>query len=403
MNVALAREKTKRSPHVLLFVVFCFWFSLYTYPSILTPYLDELGSSLSFSGVVVGSYGFTQMLLRLPAGVLSDKLRKRKVFVAAGLFFSLISAIGFMLTQELWLILILRAMAGIAAAMWVQMSTLYMSYYQDADSWKATGRINFANTFGTMLATLGGGVMADRFGWSRAFLLAAIIAALGLAASFFVHEDNEAAEAEDATAVEKGFLDAFLVGRERLLLWTSIFALLAQLVTFATAQGFVPIYAKVLGAGTDQIALMATLAALTRAIASLFGGGIAAGKRVSATQLIVFSFVMNGVMILTLPLVDSLVILVISQMLCGLGSGLQMTLLMGLCSRNISSSRKSSAMGFYQAVYGIGMVAGPVMVGSISDRFSLELGFVIIGAISLLAAILAARQLGRLRGATVQV
>ena len=371
------------SPHLLLFVVFCFWFSLYTYPSILTPYLDELNASHSFSGVVVGSYGFTQMLLRLPAGILSDKLRKKKIFVSAGLLFSLISALGLISSRELWLILILRAMAGVAAAMWVQMSTLYISYYRGGDSWKAMGRVNFANTSATMLATLTGGSMANRWGWAYAFIPAAAVAGLGLVASLFLREEQRE-PADDGR--ELSLKDALMIGWEKLLLKTALLALLAQLVTFATAQGFVPIYAKQLGARTDQIALMATLATLPRAIASLFGGRMAGRKRMAATHLILFGFLVNGLMITALPLMKHLGLIVVSQMICGFGSGLQMTLLMGLCTQNISSERKSTAMGFFQAVYGIGMVLGPVMVGGLSDLLTLNIAFVFIGAISLFGA-----------------
>lgn len=375
---------TRLSPHLLLFVVACFWFSLYTYPSILTPYLDELQSTYSFSGVVVGSYGFTQMLLRLPAGVFSDKLRKKKVFVSIGLLCSFLSALGFTMTQELWLILILRALAGVAAAMWVQMSTLYISYYPAEDNMKAMGRINFANTSATMVATLFGGLLAKRFGWSAAFVLAAAVAALGLFASLFI-QDEAPDDSLGAARQDVRIRDAFLIGSEPLLLITSILALLSQLVAFATAQGFVPVFAKSLGAQTDQIALMATLATLPRAVASLLGGQLASGKRFTASRLIAFGFLINGAMILLLPLIQSFPLLVLTQMACGFGAGLQMTLLMGLCTRNIPASKKASAMGFFQAVYGIGMVLGPVIVGGMSDVLSLNSAFILIGSISLLA------------------
>lgn len=372
-------RRQRFSPLLLLFVVFCFWFSLYTYPSILTPYLESLDASHSFAGIVVGSYGFTQMLLRLPAGVLSDKLRRKKIFVSAGLFFSFISALGFIWTQNLWLILLLRAMAGIAAAMWVQMSTLYLSYHQSEESWSAMGRVNFANTFATMVATLIGGTMANRWSWAYAFVPAAAVAAIGLVASLFLHEDL-APQSDADTAPQ--LREAFSIGRDRLLLLASLAALLAQLVSFATAQGFVPVYAKQLGARTDQIALMATLATLPRAIASLFGGRLAGRKRSSAAHLVAFAFLINGTMIAVLPLIDNFILLTLTQMVAGFGSGLQMTVLMGLCTQQIPAERKSTAMGFYQAVYGIGMVIGPVMVGTISDLLSLNLAFLLIATIS---------------------
>ena len=54
---------------VLITVIY--WFSLYVYMPILTPYVEGLGASLSMVGLVVGSYGFTQMLIRIPLGIYS--------------------------------------------------------------------------------------------------------------------------------------------------------------------------------------------------------------------------------------------------------------------------------------------------------------------------------------------
>ena len=43
-------------------------------------------------------------------------------------------------------------------------------------------------------------------------------------------------------------------------------------------------------------------------------------------------------------------------------------------------------MGFYQAIYGLGMFTGPVAVGFISDIASLNLGFYFAAFISIVAA-----------------
>lgn len=45
-------------------------------------------------------------------------------------------------------------------------------------------------------------------------------------------------------------------------------------------------------------------------------------------------------------------------------------------------------MGFFQAVYGIGMIIGPVLVGILADIFSLGTGFVIIGILTMMTAVL---------------
>jgi MFS family permease len=107
-------------------------------------------------------------------------------------------------------------------------------------------------------------------------------------------------------------------------------------------------------------------------------------------SLIVIGFILTGATTCLLPLVHNLPLLLASQFLAGVGIGLQLTLLMSLCTQTIDPGRKASAMGFFQAVYGIGMVIGPVLIGLLADNFGLGTGFVIIGMISLMTSVLAA-------------
>ena len=67
-----------------LAAIFLFWFSMYTYPSFLSGYVQNvLGAGSVLVGMIVGSYGFVQMLLRIPLGICSDRVKKRRVFVQA--------------------------------------------------------------------------------------------------------------------------------------------------------------------------------------------------------------------------------------------------------------------------------------------------------------------------------
>ena len=376
----------RRRNSILLTMTAFFWFSMYTYPSILTPYLTELGATLTQSGLVVGSYGLTQTLLRLPGGILSDRLRNKRIFVIFGMFISLISALGLFFFDDLTLILIFRALTGVAAATWVHSSTLYMSYQDAGKAPRAMGILNFINNLGQMVAMLAGSFLAQNFGWRYAFLAGAVGAAGGLAVSFFITEDRpDAASAAQVITLR----NSIGIGKDRLLLWTSILALLSQVGTFATIQGFVPQYASLLGADKGQLGMLTAFSSLPRAIASLIGGGLLA-RYFKLRSLIVIGFILTGATTCLLPLVHSLPLLFVSQFIAGIGIGLQLTLLMSLCTQTIDPGRKASAMGFFQAVYGIGMVIGPVLIGLLADNFGLGTGFVIIGMISLMTSILAA-------------
>ena len=68
--------KGKRIP-LFLALVALFWFSLYTYSPIFTVYIKEF-STTQMAGTIIASYGFVQMCLRIPVGILSDKIKKSK-------------------------------------------------------------------------------------------------------------------------------------------------------------------------------------------------------------------------------------------------------------------------------------------------------------------------------------
>ena len=100
-------------------VIVLYWFSLYTYVPILAPFAESIGASHKVVGLILGSYGFTQVLLRLPLGILSDALGRRKIFVISGLLFSLSSSLGMWYYSSPLMLLIFRGLAGVAATTWV--------------------------------------------------------------------------------------------------------------------------------------------------------------------------------------------------------------------------------------------------------------------------------------------
>ena len=81
-----------------------YWFSLYTYPMLLTGFSQqELGASPALAGTIVSSYGLWQMLLRVPLGYASDKLRRRKPFLMLGSALSALAGLGLLLaTSPAW-------------------------------------------------------------------------------------------------------------------------------------------------------------------------------------------------------------------------------------------------------------------------------------------------------------
>ena len=57
---------------------------------------------------------------------------------------------------------------------------------------------------------------------------------------------------------------------------------------------------------------------------------------------------------------------------------------------NVQEYQRATIMGFYKATYGIGMILGPIVLGILSEAFSLKTGFIVtsfVGFISILITI----------------
>lgn len=242
------------------------WFSLYAYLPILPAYARELGASYEMVGFIIGGYGFTQMVLRLPLGILSDACRKRKLFVIAGMALCLVSGAGMLLFPTVLSLLVFRALAGVAATTWVVQTVLYASYFPATASAKALGRITAVCTAGQMVATLIGGFIAYRWGEPYTFLLAAVGGAAALLFSFSITE-NCPAERQPAQ-----FMDIIRIGKNHALVSASVLALVLQIVTHGTAYGFIPIAGKNLGANSFQMGLLPTLFMVPGVLASMTSG-----------------------------------------------------------------------------------------------------------------------------------
>ena len=249
----------KHSSRLLFSAVFLFWFSVYTYPSFLTTYaVNTLHASNVLAGMIVGSYGLTQMALRIPLGILSDILKRRKPFVMMGLVLSMAASGGLALVDMLagrgsvpeglaFAALIFRGISGMTAATWVNLSVLYSSKYHGKDLAPAMSRLIVPQCGSQILAMLLGAQLAGRFGEIYAFLLATAAAAGGLLVMARIQETRPTGEPATIRTIAA-------VARNRQLIQGTLLATIYQLVVWATAQGFVQSWARdVIGMTTAEL------------------------------------------------------------------------------------------------------------------------------------------------------
>ncbi len=358
-----------------------FWFSMYTYVPILTPYVRVLGGSVFMAGLVVGSYGFTQMLIRIPLGMWSDKIGVRKPFVLAGILCSTLSGLFFGMTDSLWLTLLFRAFAGIAAGSWVAFTVLFSQSYPPGQAPKAMGLLSFWTGIGQMMAMALGGLFAQWYGWHAPFYLGVAGGILSFLCALLIPEQPENRTKDRAHPI------VMLVetGKDFNVLSVSLLAVIVQALSFVTMFGFTPLYATQIGATKAQLGLLSLLTTAPNALAGFLTGTMIV-RKMGPRAIVVSGFLFAAVATAMIPLTHSFGFLLVSQALNGFGQGLVLPVLMGLSIAHVPTNRRATAMGFFQAVYSLGMFGGPSIVGAMSNAIGISSGFYVTAIVALFGA-----------------
>ncbi len=321
-----------------------------------------------------------QLILRIPLGIFSDHIGRRKIFITLGMAVSVISSLVTFIAPSSLSLLITRSLAGVTASTWVIVTVMFSNYFKKNEATKAIGLMNSYNAIGQLVGMGLGGFVSLIFGTRYLFLLAAIGAFIGLLASLFLHE-------EKMPIIPKHFSDYLNVAKNKQLQVVSILGILSQFLTFATAFGFVPLLAKNLGADSLQLSLLTVLAIIpaifiSRLASTYFPSKI--GKKLTIN----IGFAISALLCIVMPWIHSLLVLYIVQFISGIGRSMVFPLLMGLGIEHIDPDRRASAMGMFQASYGIGMVFGPVLLGFIAQSYGMIVGFGITGVIGLLGIVI---------------
>ena len=73
------------------------------------------------------------------------------------------------------------------------------------------------------------------------------------------------------------------------------------------------------------------------------------------------------------------------------------SVLMAMIIRFVPQENQSTAMGLFQALYGIGMTLGPVLTGQLVGRFNYSVAYMAMGGLTFGAALLAPVMLRKIK------
>ncbi len=375
------RESLGFQKNLLLTIVTLFWFAQYVYVPFQTPYLLAMQVSSSMVGIIIGVYGFSQMALRMPVGLMADKNGRHKLFIIIGVASSALASIFRLIMPPESGFFIGNVLSGFASAMWISFMVLYASYFTKENIQRAMGLVIAANNIGV----LGGFVIStltyEYFGMKLLCILSVCSGIPAMLLSFLIKETGNKTNAPKVRSLIKVYADKRLI-------FFSLLALIQQGVLMATCMSFTTQIAHELNATAMQIGLLSIVYILSAVLFSYFAASGFAQRQgarfwipVIMTAMAVYCFIV--------PMIQSPNLLIATQILAGSTTGILYSYCTSESLKNVPMNKRSTAMGYYQAIYAVGMTVIPMMAGVISESSGITTAFYVEGAIAIVGTVAA--------------
>jgi len=364
-------------------VVFFYWMCLYVYVPTLPTYAQTKTDNLALVGTILAQYGLWQAIVRLPIGIASDWIGRRKPFILAGMMLAAAGAWAMGSAGDATGVLIGRAITGLAAGTWVPLVVAFSSLFPPAEAVRASSLLTLVGSIGRVLATSSNGPLNNLGGYGLPFMVAAGVAGVALLVTVAVPEKPLPAKPPSLDRLAR------LAGRRDVLL-PSLLSAVAQYVVWGVSFGFLPILAKQLGANAVILSLFTTVNLLC-----YIGGNLtatAAVKRFGAPRMAYFSFTLMALGTVGAALAPSLPALMAAQICLGIATGVGYPVLMGMSIVYVAEHERATAMGLHQAVYAIGMFAGPWLSGILAQLIGIRPMFGVTAFAALLLGLLGTGQ-----------
>ncbi|MFO7918411.1 MAG: MFS transporter [Anaerolineae bacterium] len=379
-------ESRKLKITLYVVVVFLYWIGLYLYAPTLPSYVEMKTENLAMVGIILSMYGLWQAVIRLPLGIVSDWVGRRKPFVVGGLGLVALGAWFMGISDGARGLLIGRAITGLSAGTWVPLIVLFSGLFPQKESVRASSLLTLVGSVGRLLATGVTGSLNAWGGYNLAFFLAAGAAAL--AALVMIPTKEQRLERKRPSFDSVGGL---FVRRDVML--PTLISTLCQYANWTATFSFIPLLAERLGATGFTLSALLSMNIGVFTLGNLVATALV--NRIGARRLVFAGVTLLACGIIVAALAPNLTVIFVAQFLIGLAQGTTYPVLMGMSIRHVDDAKRSTAMGLHQSVYAIGMFAGPAVSGVVADALGIRpmLGITAFGFLA--AGLFAANLLGK--------
>ncbi len=372
-------NRKKQQMRWILILVCLFWFGQYVYIPYQTTYLTGIGVPADITGIVIGAYGFVQILFRVPAGMIADMGGGHKKIIAMGICCVGVASLIRVLFPNAPGFFAANLFSGLGACAWISFMVYYMGFYEADSLQNATGKIIAANNAGVLLGFVTSAALYAHIGMRTICMLSFLAGAAGTVMSLRVQEHMAGKETVRLSELTGLF-------RRKRLWFFSLLALLQQGVQMATCMSFTVQVAEDLGAEKWQEG-MASIIYIIFAVLFSYLSGMKMFARAGHCRIVPAGFLVQALYCILIPNMKTVWAVYPCQVLAAFAMGFLFTSLTSESMEGIPGKYYSTVMGIFQAVYAVGMTVFPMAVGQLRGRYSMRAGFYFMAACLLVGAV----------------
>lgn len=351
-------------------------FSFYMVATILSKYLVGIGTTITMAGFIVGLFSITSLFCRPFSGIMADRLSNVTLLKWSNILMC-IGLLGFMVTQNIPLLIVFRIINGIGFAFSGTCQMALGARYIPKDKMgEGVGYLGLGMVVGSAVAPGVGLAIADAAGMNITFVAAAALTVVAFFSLFFFQEEKKT-----VTAKQIRFQDIFAV---EALPYTCVAGMFS--FTNGIIASYLVMYADALG--ITGISVYYTVYAVVLFLVRPFSGKLMDKRGIRIT--VIPGLLITAFAMLSLGAVRSLPLILVTAAIRALGQGAAQPALQAGCINQVGKERSGVATSTYYLGGDICQGFGPMIGGAIVGCFAGIRGYMAVFALCAALLLIAA-------------
>lgn len=373
----MKQEAYHRNFLLICLAQFCFALSMSVVDPIFPVYIASFDVSYALIGFVMSAFGLTRVFVEIPGGVLADRLGRRNLLLL-GTGLALSSHIVAGLASSYLELVVSRMIVGVGSAFSMTAGLMYVGEQAPPlQRQRNVARYQSMFSMGGIIGPTLGGVLSDILGIRLLFFVAGGLTVIGVILNLQLRIARLQRLPRVSLSIRQ--MRGVIVNPLTLILCSATFL---TFFMFSSIRGtMIPLYGvDVLGLSTTQIGLVFSVTSAT--IVSILLGVIPAlEQRISRPHMLILSLGIATSAIAVLSLASDFVSLILISIPLGVGFSLIQPTPFVMILDVASLETRGLMMGVLRTTGDVGIIVGPLLVGSLLDLGQPRLVFFVVAGI----------------------